>query len=85
MIFKGGKIMKKTNCRCTDCGSIRYNAIHMDICPICGNRDIERIVPAFTNKQEALNFFCDAFKITTASHYGMRIRQALDIIMGPEC
>lgn len=82
---KGGKIMKKTNCRCTDCGFIRYNTTKMEVCPICGNRNIKKMVPAFTNKQEALNLFCDAFKISPTSRDGMRIKQALDIIMGQGC
>jgi len=77
--------MEKTNCRCTECGFIRYNTTTMDVCPSCGNRDIEEMIPSFTNKKEAHELFCAALKITTASHDGMRIRQALDIIMGPEC
>ena len=73
--------MEKTNCRCTDCGFIRYNTTVMDVCPMCGNRDADRMVPSFLKKKEACCLFCEALNISMESYEGKQIQQALDIIM----
>ena len=72
----------KKHCRCLICGFIRYNSVEMDQCPRCSNRDIQKMTPSFSNKKEALELFCNAFNITVDSSSGIKIKQALDIILG---
>lgn len=52
----------------------------MIVCPHCGNRDSERFKPSYQAKEETLSLICKALYITSKSHPGQLLKQALDIL-----